>query len=339
MSRLLRMQLAAAASGYEWQQSDDDEEAQYISSNANSRDLAWSDDFCEDRDLAYNNGKESEDEESDDEEAQYYNGDNLTNHSWRSVDTDVARLLATNNTDVARLLATNNTSSEDEEMYRPPGSIEVQLPRLSIRDEDVQLVDSIIGNIKDPTIRAMLENVIQDQQSNAYGSYVNQPDPSQHSWDPIDVLYDGLLYAGFSLDRLQKNNMDRKVKWFKAFYGVEHTTVSPYLLDLQKDNPGIDYKDCFMTLNWLTLYEILPVLSARWKRSEEYIGPKVIEYATKMAELAGKKITFALEHDVEIGRSIDCATFMIQEMRQDPNSKWFDWKTHSAGLVCYLLLL
>ena len=91
-----------------------------------------------------------------------------------------------------------------------------------------------------------------------------------------------------------------------------------------------------MTMNWLTLYETYPILSARWKRSEEYIGSKIIDYAKKMANFAMAKIDWGLREKVELGRSIDCATFMIQEMRQDPNSKWFDWKTHSAGLASCL---
>ena len=111
------------------------------------------------------------------------------------------------------------------------------------------------------------------------------------------------------------------------------------MADLRKEYPDIDYKDCFMTLNWLCLYDTYPVLSARWKCSEEYIGPKVIENGTKMAKLARKKIRFELEHVTELGRTVDCATFMIQEMRLDPNSKWFDWKTHSAGLVSHCKLV
>ena len=51
-----------------------------------------------------------------------------------------------------------------------------------------------------------------------------------------------------------------------------------------------------------------------------------------MAKLARKKITFELEHDVELGRTVNCTTFMIQEMRLDPSMEWFDWKTHSCGL-------
>jgi len=143
------------------------------------------------------------------------------------------------------------------------------------------------------------------------------------------------MFAGFELDRLRINNIGRKTAWFKAFYGVDHTTVSSYLADLRKEFPKVDYKDCLMTMNWLAIYDTLPVLSARWGYCEEYIGPKVIDYGKKMAILARKKIKFELEHDIELGRTVDGATFMAQEMRLDPSSEWYDWKTHSCGLVSH----
>ena len=56
-----------------------------------------------------------------------------------------------------------------------------------------------------------------------------------------------------------------------------------------EDNSELNFKDCVMTLNWLTLYDIYPVLSVRWGYYEEYIGPTVIEYGKKMAIFARKK--------------------------------------------------
>ena len=150
---------------------------------------------------------------------------------------------------------------------------------------------------------------------------------------PNDVLVAGLLYAGFEPSRLQRNNNERKVKWFKSFYGVTPTTVVPYFRDIRDMDPGINYKDCLMTMNWMFLYDTYPVLTARWKYCEEYIGDKVIEYGLKMAKLGRKKIIFALNHKIKIGRTVDCVTFMVQEMRLDPSAKWFDYKTHSCGLV------
>lgn len=153
--------------------------------------------------------------------------------------------------------------------------------------------------------------------------------------NPEDVLMVGLTYAGFDPSRLQRNNHGRKVRWFKSFYGVSPTTVAPYLQDMKDMYPRISFKDCLMTMNWLFLYDTYPVLSPRWKQCEEYIGDKVIEYGLMMAELGIKKIIFKLDdtRKLKLGRSLDCVTFMIQEMRLDPSSKWYDYKTHSCGLV------
>ena len=150
---------------------------------------------------------------------------------------------------------------------------------------------------------------------------------------PNDVLVAGLLYAGFEPARLQKNNNERKIKWFKSFYGVAPTTVVPYFQDIKDMYPSINYKDCLMTMNWMYLYDTQPVLSARWKNCEEYIGDKVVEYGLKMAKVGRKKIIFELSRKVKLGRTVDCVTFMVQEMRLDPSAKWFDYKTHSCGLV------
>ena len=236
-------------------------------------------------------------------------------------------------------LDSSSESKTSQSNDGPPSLIKIALPQLDIRAKDIETINSIIGNINDPGIRHALNRIMNSTgDAEQYSTYFNQPNPSHHEWTAIDILYDGLLYVGFDTDWLQKNNIRRKTDWFKAFYGVEQTTVAPYLIDLREEYPDIDYRDCFMTLNWMCLYETYPVLSARWKRSEEYIGGKIIECSMKMAVLARKKISFKLTHDIELGRTVDCATFMIHEMRLDPNSKWFDWKTHSAGLVRLVIL-
>jgi len=221
-------------------------------------------------------------------------------------------------------------SSPEENSGSIPSVVEIGLPSLSIdaRAGDIQMISTIIGEINDPMIKSALESIVKDP-----GHASPSRCLSSNEWTPIDILYDGLMFAGFPLERLQKNNIRRKTEWFKAFFGVEHTTVAPYLADLRKDNPDVNFKDCLMAMNWLTCYDTYPVLSARWQRCEEYIGSKVIEYGFKMAALARKKIKLELAHDVEIGWSVDCFTCMAREMRLDPSSEWFDWKTHSCGLV------
>ena len=68
------------------------------------------------------------------------------------------------------------------------------------------------------------------------------------------------------------------------------------------------------------------VLSGRWNYCEEYIGENVIKYGKMMAHIGRRKVVFELKDDVELGRTVDCCTFMIHEMRLDPSSQWFDWK-------------
>ncbi|KAL7529872.1 hypothetical protein ACHAXR_003199 [Thalassiosira sp. AJA248-18] len=227
--------------------------------------------------------------------------------------------------------------SSDEDEDGPPSVVEIPVSP-SLIDEtavDVAAIRSILGEIKDPIIKAALESMIGEPgraRQHASDLIGTSRCHSQDTWPEIDILYDGLIFAGFDPNRLKRNNVRRKAEWFKAFYGVEHTTAAPYLADLRKEHPDVDFKDCLMTMNWLTGYDVYPVLSARWGYCEEYIGPKVWDYCDKMATLARKKIFFELAHDIELGRTVDCATFMTREMRLTPSSDWFDWKTHSCGL-------
>ena len=94
---------------------------------------------------------------------------------------------------------------------------------------------------------------------------------------------------------MQKNNPVWKIRWFKAFYGVEPTTVDPLFHKLGSVYPDISYKKCLMTMNWFYLYSAYPVLSARWKWSEKFIGEQVIKNGMKMFKVAKSMIKFALK--------------------------------------------
>lgn len=141
------------------------------------------------------------------------------------------------------------------------------------------------------------------------------------------------MYAGFDEHRQANNNDRRKLNWFKAFYGVEPEIIAAIFEEIRIIKKKAIAKVFLMTVNWLFLYDTYPVLSGRWKYSEDFIAENVIEYGLVMAKISGKKIVFELEHDVELGRTVDCCNFTIQEMRLDPNSKWYDHKSNSCGLV------
>ena len=156
---------------------------------------------------------------------------------------------------------------------------------------------------------------------------------------PDEILKAGLIYVGFDRNRQAINNLTRKNDWFKAFYGVKPTTVAPLFGEMKTINANITCKKCLLTMNWLYLYDTYPVLSARWNCSEEFIGRTLMQYGMLMASVGRSKIVFDLEHDVMLGRTVDCSTFMVQEMRLEPSAKWFDFKTNSCGLVSSISML
>lgn len=148
-----------------------------------------------------------------------------------------------------------------------------------------------------------------------------------------DIFQAGLEYAGFDQARQAKNNKGRKIIWFKAFYGVEPTTVAAVFDGIKSASNPVTIKEFLMTMNWLFLYETYPVLSGRWKISEETIAKKVVSIGLLIAKLSREKIVFELEHPIKIGRTVDCVNFTCQEMRLDPSSKWYDHKSNSCGFV------
>ena len=94
-----------------------------------------------------------------------------------------------------------------------------------------------------------------------------------------------------------------------------------------------------MPLNWLKLNDSQPVLAGRWQHCEEYIGERVKEYAEMIQSLKPDKIKFTLNDSKRVHCGvIDCCTFLCQEFRQNPSKDNYDPKSHSCGLVSYVLL-
>lgn len=155
-----------------------------------------------------------------------------------------------------------------------------------------------------------------------------------HILTDVDILYIGLRYAGFEPTRQQNVNDETNIERFKSFYGVPPTTVAPFFKDLRDDNRCMVYKDCFMTMNWMFLYETYHVLSGRWKCCVEYIGSRLIQYCKMMAKLRHKKILLRFKPGNHTYKAtLDGCIFDVNEMRLDPSTEWFNHKSHSCGLV------
>ena len=129
---------------------------------------------------------------------------------------------------------------EQPPIEQPPSVLDIppQEFRLHSDDaDDAQVISSIIGNIKNSTVFGALANIIKDPLS---ARQINIKHESQASLQltkltTTNILYDGLLFAGFDHERLQNNNLKRKTEWFKALYGAEQTSVCPYLIIFRRE--------------------------------------------------------------------------------------------------------
>ena len=117
-----------------------------------------------------------------------------------------------------------------------------------------------------------------------------------HIFTDVGILTFGLLYAGFDTRCQAKSNLDRNMKRYKQFYGVDPSTAVPLFRDLRNEFPSFSYKDGLMTLNWFYLNKKYSVLSGRWKCGKEPIAPIVKKYAKIVQFLIKKKIKFVFTH-------------------------------------------
>ena len=94
-----------------------------------------------------------------------------------------------------------------------------------------------------------------------------------------DLLSVGLMHAGFDLIRQQNVKHQTNIDRFKAFYGLEPTTLVPVFTDVKDRFPEATFHHLLLTMNWLTLYDKYLVPSGRWGYHPDTIGPMVWRYA------------------------------------------------------------
>ncbi|KAL7452837.1 hypothetical protein ACHAWC_004556 [Mediolabrus comicus] len=154
-----------------------------------------------------------------------------------------------------------------------------------------------------------------------------------------DLLSVGLLHAGFDHSRQNKVKDATNIDRFKAFYGLEPTTLVPVFTKVKDKFPDATFHHLLITMNWLTLYDTYLVLSGRWGLHHDTIGKLVWQYARMIQSFLNDKVGL---HHVDMGTAIpltlDTVTFTVNEIRTDPNSRWYDHKSHSSGFKYELSL-
>jgi len=154
-----------------------------------------------------------------------------------------------------------------------------------------------------------------------------------------DLLSVGLFHAGFDHSRQNKVKDATNIDRFKAFYGLEPTTLVPVFTKVKDKFPDATFHHLLITMNWLTLYDTYLVLSGRWGLHHDTIGKLVWRYARMIQSFLNDKVGL---HHVDMAPAIpltlDTVTFIVNEIRTDPNSRWYDHKSHSSGFVSRILV-
>ena len=90
-------------------------------------------------------------------------------------------------------------------------------------------------------------------------------------------MFVGLYFVRFEAKVQKRDNLNQNIDRFKAFFGVEPTTVDPIVHDLTKEYHIIGFKYARMTLIWYYLYEnveIVPIFD--YCRHNIYVGRSYI---------------------------------------------------------------
>jgi hypothetical protein len=107
-----------------------------------------------------------------------------------------------------------------------------------------------------------------------------------------EVLFYGLIYAGFNEERQKTVDEKKNIERFRCFYGVEHKAVAALIKDL----PDKDFqlKNLFLALNYLKTYNTETVLSGWWGMSEETVRKWTKHYQQEIQKLKEKKVSCML---------------------------------------------
>jgi hypothetical protein len=143
----------------------------------------------------------------------------------------------------------------------------------------------------------------------------------------VEVL--GLEFAGFEIKRQGSANI--KNRRFRAHFGIGAAALASMYNDIREKNISINR--LLMAMNFLKGYDTEHVLSGRWKLNEKDIRESNRSVVIVIQCLKEKKVVWGGWEDDEIFiGSVDGVNCRIQEVRKDPGSKWFDYKSNGAGV-------
>ena len=148
-----------------------------------------------------------------------------------------------------------------------------------------------------------------------------------------DVFTFGLEWVGFDAGRQAKASYNLNYARFRANYGIGHKAIKALIDCLKEKKYKINLRGLMMTLSWYKHYLSEYVMEGYWGLSPKTVRDHLKRYTKMIQSLKPNKITFDGWGNDEIHIiSVDGCNFRTQEFRLDPNSKWYDHKSHSSGV-------
>jgi hypothetical protein len=168
-----------------------------------------------------------------------------------------------------------------------------------------------------------------------------------------DILVLGLRKLHFDHQRIDNNNMERRIQWFQAGFGCPPYVVEQMWIDLhttefvdariepEQVNFPIAIVDFLMTLEWLRCYQTELRREGYWGLSTKTIRKRCWYYAEKLQALKAQKIVWPDDYPADTIWicTVDGTHFMVNEPRHPEFSQdkaYFSHKKNHAGW-CYEL--
>lgn len=123
-------------------------------------------------------------------------------------------------------------------------------------------------------------------------------------------------------------------------FGENPVAINKLFKDCMKKTPKFKEKYAFMTLQWLKTYAFEVDLAGRYKCCERTVEKKVKEYTQLFQSFIKSKVKLS-GFDKRIYQFVvDGQNYNTYEFRMKPSSKWYNHKSHSAGVkylyACHL---
>lgn len=156
------------------------------------------------------------------------------------------------------------------------------------------------------------------------------------SMSVADLMSKGLLIMKYDSRRQARVQLSTNIDRFVSGYGTSPTVVHSVMTDV-KDKYNISpssrlINDTLLAFDWLNSDASENVLAGRHEVCDKTVRSRSKGMTAQIAGLYEDKIYFDCHEDELIPWTVDGVNFTHNEYAKDPSAKYYDPKSHSAGV-------